>query len=70
MPELRMPVGKTPARLSSDIHQTNLKKGDLGYIDGYVQGADGRPYVVFVRMSDGAIDLALPHQLMAAKWKD
>ena len=48
--------GKTFVRISHDVHQSELKSGDTGYIDGYVNGADSRPYAVIVRISDGHID--------------
>jgi hypothetical protein len=30
----------------SDVHQEAARTGDEGYVDGYVNGADGRPYAV------------------------
>lgn len=56
---------KTKARVVSDVYQTALKKNDLGYIDGYVQGGDNRPYAVFVREPDGFIDLVSIYLLVA-----
>ena len=53
---MQIPEGKTKAIIKRDAYQTELKKDDRGYIDGYVQGADSRPCVVFVR-NDGHIDL-------------
>jgi len=32
----------------NDIHQEMARKGDIGYIDGYVQCADRRPYAVVI----------------------
>lgn len=52
-----IPHGKTYAQLTYDINQSELKEFDIGYIDGYVRGGDERPYCVFVRKSDGLIDL-------------
>lgn len=39
---------KTKVELKEDVHQSELKKGMVGYIDGYVVGGDGRPYAVVV----------------------
>jgi len=58
------PNGKTSAQITNNVHQTELSKGDVGYIDGYVQGGDGRPYAVFVRQ-DGYIDLSPIHCISA-----
>lgn len=59
------PPGKTAVQITSDVHQSDLKAGDRGYIDGYMQAVDGSPYVVFVREKDGLIDLALINQVKA-----
>lgn len=61
---MKCPVGKTPAKLIHDVHQSDLKIGDRGYIDGYVQAADNRPYAVFVR-EDGVVDLAPVYAIQA-----
>ena len=61
---MQVPEGKTKAFVKEDIYQEILKKGDHGYIDGYVQGADSRAYAVFVR-KDGVIGMAAPYQLTA-----
>jgi hypothetical protein len=37
---------KTRVRIMSDVHQEAARTGDEGYVDGYVNGADGRPYAV------------------------
>jgi len=29
-------------------HMEDCKIGDMGYIDGYVRGGDGRPYAVVI----------------------
>lgn len=55
---------KTRAVITQDVHQSDFVKGDTGYIDGYVQAADTRPYAVFVR-DDGVIDLVPPYLLRA-----
>lgn len=47
---------KTKIRVIGDVHQSRLKKDDIGYIDGYVRGGDDRPYAVVVK--DNIIDLA------------
>lgn len=39
---------KTKIEVTQDTNQCQLKKGTKGYIDGYVQLADGRPYAVVV----------------------
>lgn len=65
----RYPEGKTPAMLKIDVHQSELKKGDYGYIDGYASGGDGRPYAVFVRDDDGVIDL-VPFQSIKALFNE
>jgi len=54
---------KTNVEVLQDVYQAELKKGDIGYVDGYVQGADGRPYVVVVVPATGIIDLCMNHQL-------
>lgn len=41
-------VGKTKVKFISSPNECLFKKGDLGYIDGYVNGAEGRPYAVVV----------------------
>ena len=50
--------------LRQDIHQSELKKDDYGYIDGYVTAADNRPYAVFVDEA-GIVDLVPVYQLKA-----
>lgn len=54
---MNYPEGKTPAQLTGNVCQSNLKMNDIGYIDGYVYGSDLRPYIVFIREGDGLIDL-------------
>ena len=39
---------KTKVELIDEVQQSQLKKGDRGYIDGYVQAADNRGYAVVV----------------------
>lgn len=39
---------KTEVIVNADIHQEPLFKGDVGYIDGYVQAGDGRPYAIVI----------------------
>lgn len=57
-------AGKTKAIIQNNVPQSDLKKNDVGYIDGYVNGADSRPYAVFVR-DDGLINLVSTTQLKA-----
>ncbi|HHZ95124.1 MAG TPA: hypothetical protein EYN67_06105 [Flavobacteriales bacterium] len=59
-----IPKSKTKAIVTGDVNQSELKKDDYGYIDGYVTACDTRPYAVFVR-EDGYIDLVMTHQLKA-----
>ncbi len=54
---MKIPSGKTKVEIMQDVHQSDFKKGDIGYIDGYVQAGDARPYASVVRISDGYIDL-------------
>ncbi len=49
---MKIPSGKTKVILIKDVHQSDFKKGDIGYIDGYVQAADRISYAVVVRLSD------------------
>ena len=39
---------KTKVELKDDVQQSQLKKGDKGYIDGYLRAADNRGYAVVV----------------------
>lgn len=39
---------KTKVELKDDVQQSQLKKGDKGYIDGYAQTADNRACAVVV----------------------
>lgn len=52
---------RTYIEIKQDIHQTEIKKGDVGYIDGYVCGADGRPYAAVVIPKRELIDLVPTH---------
>jgi len=60
---MKYPVGKTPVKIyieprgqiRFDLNRPNIKKGDLGYIDGYVGNRYGF-YAVFIR-EDGLMDL-------------
>jgi len=62
-----MPTGKTKAWIKLDVNQSDLIQGDDGYIDGYVIGRDNRPYAVFVRFSDGLIDMVPLNSVMASE---
>lgn len=50
--------GKTQVKAVYDIPHTNICKGDVGYIDGYVQGSNSKPYAVLVIPKTGVIDTA------------
>lgn len=39
---------KTNIEIIHDTYQCRHKKGDKGYIDGYVMAADNRPYAIVV----------------------
>jgi len=39
---------KTKVSIISDVPQSPVKKGETGYIDGYVNAMDGKPYAVVV----------------------
>lgn len=39
---------KTKVQVIHDIEQEKAKKGDIGYIDGYTMGSDGRLYASVV----------------------
>lgn len=67
---IKVPVGKTVVKVLNDVYQSRLKKGDIGYIDGYLRGGDDRPYVQVVRLSDGGIDFAMNNELQAINFKD
>ncbi len=45
-----IPTGKTKVVLIDDDY--TFKKGDIGYVDGYVQAADRKPYAIVIRLSD------------------
>lgn len=55
----------TKAIILQDIHQEPLKEADMVTIDGYVRGANDRPYAVAIRISDGAFGLVALHQMRA-----
>lgn len=60
-----IPTGKTKVICVGQTHQSQILKGDTGYIDGYVQAADNRPYGIFVRFSDGVMDFVNAHDILA-----
>ncbi len=60
-----IPEGKTKVVLRNDVHQSELKENDVGYIDGYVQAADSRGYAVVVRLSDGLVEIVSICQIKA-----
>lgn len=41
-------MGKLQVNIIGSPDHCRLKKGDQGYIDGYVRGGDDRPYAVVV----------------------
>ncbi len=54
--------GKTKVITATDDPQYNeWKKGEEGYIDGYVRGGEGRPYAAVV-IGDRVV-LIMPHVL-------
>ena len=59
--------GKTLVEIIDNVHQTRIRRGDRGFIDGYVRGGDGVPKAVFVRLSDGLIDLVPTYSIAAAQ---
>ena len=48
---------KTNVEMKNDQHQCEIKKGDVGYIDGYVRAADDRSYACVVVPDKGIVDL-------------
>jgi hypothetical protein len=62
---MRLPEGKTRVQLEENVNQSVLSKNDIGYIDGYVQAADRRPYAIFVRSTDGVVDMVPLNSLTA-----
>lgn len=48
---------RTNVEVKQDIPQSSIKKGDVGYIDGYVKAADDRPYAAVVIPSKNLVDL-------------
>ena len=53
--------GKTKVQVIANLSECAHKKGDIGYIDGYVQAADNRPYAVVVVGKN--IDLVMCYNL-------
>lgn len=49
--------------ITKDVYQSDVKKDDVGFIDGYVRGGDNTPLAVFIRHFDGAIDLVPLHAI-------
>lgn len=48
---------KTKVEIDQNINESLLRKHDIGYIDGYVTAADGRPYAVVVIPEKKLIDM-------------
>lgn len=53
---------KTIIELLYDSPYNEYKKGDTGYIDGYVRGSNSNPYAVIV-LSSGYFTLVPIHQI-------
>jgi len=58
---------KTLATINFDCGKSFLNRGDVGYIDGYLDSANDNPYAVFVRLSDGQISPVRVSNLTATK---
>ena len=54
---------RTNVEMVNDQPQSELKKGDKGYIDGYVMGGDARPYAAVVCMDKGIVELVSTYNL-------
>ena len=57
---MKAPNGKSMAVMVKPEHQCDLKVGAKGYVDGYVQAADKRPYAIFVSET-GCVDMVSLH---------
>jgi hypothetical protein len=66
---IKQPKSKTLVMITSNVNQSDFKEFELGYIDGYVNGGDMRPYAVVVRLTDGYIDLVMTNQIKAIDHK-
>ncbi len=64
---MKVPDGKTVVILTASPAQCMFKEYDIGYIDGYVVGGDGRTYAVVVGIKDGIIDLVPMDSLRATE---
>ena len=54
---------KTNVVMKNDQHQCDVKKGDAGYIDGYVRALDGIGYACVVVPDKGIVDFVLMDNL-------
>lgn len=61
---MKVPTGKTVVEITSKGEWCTFNVGDVGYIDGYILGGDGRPYAVVVG-PNGGIDLVSTTNLRA-----
>lgn len=61
---MKVPNGKSMAVMVKAEHQCDLEVGAKGYIDGYVQAADNRPYAIFVSET-GCVDMVSLYCLRA-----
>lgn len=57
----KMGNSKTKVRVMSAFYQCEFKRGDIGYIDGYVRGGNDIPFAVVVVKDK--IDLVPIHDL-------
>lgn len=60
---------KTAVRVLGTPYQCRAKDGDVGYVDGYVSGANGVPCAVFIA-EDGYIELVPVHALVAPHFRE
>jgi len=57
---------KTEVIITSDSPDKDYKKGDIGYIDGYIRGGDNIPYAVVV-LTNKTIVMVPFHDLEARR---
>lgn len=55
---------------NSSQYQGEYKKGDVGYIDGWLRAADKRPYAAIIFPLTGKSFLAMSHEFKALGFKD
>lgn len=54
---------RTDVEVLYDVDDGMLKKGDKGYIDGYIKGGDNTPYAAVVCLDKGIIVLCPLHSI-------